>query len=244
MHVYFEPGTTIDNGAASDGTITVSAEDVTLEFGAGCTVDGLITWSGANANLKGRNNLNAAAGISSTANYFSADGGGFGSLFDGGSTRSPLQITEFAPLCQNFSCQSSGSQEGWYLNNTGAFSGGMAVSVKVADSGGNSYRIASIGSINIGISVLDGTARGIYALGDQNIVLGSFIEGTYTDQGLYLSSSDKSIASGNLVKDPSTNPILLGAAADDSVAVANRTDGAVGDLSTGSVVGANEVTTF
>jgi hypothetical protein len=236
----------------SSGLITVSAEEVILDFGAACVVDGLVTWSGVDGTIKGRNNVSFASGITITGDRFHSDGGGL--------------KTEFADIISI-----SSASEVFLLNISIDTKTGTTGNHALAITGADSDRIKlhgllindsdSVGLNNSSSSAQDHLISGCMFLGSdssgfnirntRNIIIGNSLSGS-GGVGINTSSAnDNNIISANMIRDQGTGDaaINIDAGAEDCVVVGNRVDDlgtsdGINDASGTSIVGANNETAF
>ena len=83
--IRLEPGTTITSA------IVLSGDNVTLECGPGCDIQAAITLSGTHGSLLCKNGVDTD-GIAVTGTECFVDGGGWGTIHDGGTTSAGIKI--------------------------------------------------------------------------------------------------------------------------------------------------------
>ena len=241
--IYLEPGTVVE------AAITLSGNNITLMLGAGCDIQGLITLSGDDCSLIGQNEC-TLVGIEVTGDRAFVDGGGWGTVVDGGTSQNAIRLTgSVDTIVKNLTVQTTADQDNAYAGlRCGSTSTRFTFeNIKVVDS--DSY------AIYLSSSCTDGQIKGCTILAaDQD---GIFIEAPRTRahdnkvtvdgslNGIYISDAgDNSAVNSNMVQVVSGNPIEIHALGEDCVATGNRTDGAIVDNSGTSTVASNEETAF
>lgn len=247
QYIYFEPGTEVDANVSA-GTITVSADNVTLEFGSGCILDGDIDWTGANGKFIARNAVSCqgidVGDVTATGTFFSLDGGGWETIFSGEVVNNnPFNMYDCFAMDQitgtiRFDTALTGNR---FILSSYKVSGNiLSVRDQSTDGGSLISNGTFIASILNALAVSAPNAR----------VLGNHSRGSGADIIVAPGAGDNSIINANLLHNhASGNAIEILSPSEDMVVVGNRvSDRGVGaginDLSGTSTVGANDETGF
>ena len=223
--------------------ITISGDDCTLRFAPGCDIQAVITISGNNCRLICENACDLV-GIVLSGNYNSINGGGIDILIDGGVANHAVSISGTDCIVENFACQTTagGGQAFDGINISAAR--GTIKKIKVVDSDNEGIAVQAAGT-DVGITgcnILGADNDGIDLLGPRARIIGVYIYQAGADGVDVGATGDNSVIDGNIVQDPTGDPINIGA--DDCVVVANRTDGATVDGVGTSVVADNDEAAF
>lgn len=244
----FDPATVIDDGVSSSGTITVSVAQVNLDFGANCTVDGLITWSGDDGGLNGRNAVNLASGLTVSGDRVCCVGGGLGSQLDDILTLSTVVDCIFKAFSIDTKTGVTGNHA--ISGNSGSSRNNFSF-IKIIDSDNRAVSYTGSDSFFNGLTILGADLFGIVGGGNRQKIIGNYIKDV-TSNGINLTSGgDNSVISGNIVQDQSAgaDAVLIQAGSDNCIAAGNRVD----DLGTGdgvtdssgtATLGVNDETAF
>lgn len=239
--VYFGPGTVIDDGASGNGTITVSADNVTLVFGPGCTVDGDLTINGSQCFITIGNGCTLARIIEgSAANETMIYGEGCGAISEGFSSDHDDAMAMF------FGVNSKSPADG--NNALGLSAGGLRqflLGINVVDSDGDALAISEANATCIAISNQDCDTFAVDNNDEQALISGCNLISPGSNNGIdAASTADDSLYSGNVVRVSTGNPVELKSGANDSLVTNCRLDGSVVNSSTSSSVNRCKVTTI
>ena len=243
QRIYFEPGTTIT------GATTISAANVSWEFGAGCSVSGVITWTGANGSLVARNGCDFSEGLdaSTTADDLYVDGGGWGTIFATTGTNDAIEIGGDYTFISNTAIDSPASGGGGNRDSISVSGGiglGTVFSVKVIQSDVVGVQLDDPDMLFLGSTIIDSDSTGVWLAEARQLVVGNYTLSAGSDGINVNASSDNSVIAGNIVNNQVASSVDLEAGGDNCIVASNRLEGGVNDSSTGSTVGANDVSTI
>lgn len=240
--IYIEPGSTISSACNFTGT------NCSFVVGAGSTISGEIDiTTGTGCFIKAENGCSFAnVNLNSARNYI--NGGGWGTLVDGGSSSNGLGLAGDDSIAENIASQSTG---GGFDGCISSGCRGIMSKIKIVngDDDGIQLNTAAMDNLLIGCSILAFGDDGINGFGARARIIGNSISGgtEAADNGIALQSTgDDSICIGNIIQmtHASAAPIRIDAAGENCIAVGNRLDGAVTDNSGTSTVGNNDISSF
>lgn len=243
VHVHIEPGTTFSS------TFDISANKASVLHGNGGTVSGLYTISGDDCWMKARNGLDTV-GMTVTGDRFFHDGGGWGTLHDGGTARIALVLSSGAPndfIIQNCRFETttgvSGSQA---VNIGGATSRGTMRLVQIVDSEQDGVNIQgnSDDILFEGVEVVGADAIGISWNGQRGRIIGNHIKATGSIGLAFPSSADNCVVVGTVIESAGGDEIDIDSTGANFVIVANRVFGTIDDNSGTSIVQYNDLGTI
>lgn len=240
VYIFFEPGTVVQ------AAMTFSGDGITVVLGAQCDVQGLITLSGANGSLICHGGVDTD-GLLIAGNNCYHDGGGWDTLHAGAAAVDGIQITGTDAIVQN--CAASTTAGGGNELDSVSVEGARCsvLQVKVPDSDSRAINIAVSGATDAliqGCVILGADDVGIRIGAPRARILNNFVIATGSLGISTTSTGDNTVINGNIVQDPTGDPIDISASSEDCVIVGNRTDGAVDDNSGTSTVASNEETAF
>lgn len=221
---------------ASSGDFTVSAlatDGVVLDVLGESTIDGDVTWPSDDGCIRGRNNLSVGGDLVSSGNGFSLDGGGVGSVF----SREISISGGYAEVARVYVDSNPGSGASDGIDGSTCDDWCVRGCV-VADCEGNGFGNGLRGILS-GNWVFDADDRGVYVTDDDGVVSGNFLKGTPSVGVVDVDGGDDNVVSSNVAN----GAVTVSSSGSDSVLVyGNRTDGAVSDSGTGTLLaGNNEV---
>ena len=235
----------VEPGATFSGAVVLSGSNIKLVLGNESQMSGLVTLSGVANQLICENGVDLVGILVSGADCL-VDGGGWGTVSNGGTARHAIQITGADVLVENIAAQ------------TTAGGGSSMDAVRFNGARANIHRIKIIGSDNAGVI---SSAGGVDAVVSECTILGADNDGISLDaprcrvvdnyiiatgvRGIHLEiDADNSTVIGNIVKDAGDDTIEIQVNNEDCVVVGNRFDGAVDDNSGTSIVANNDETAF
>lgn len=240
IHAYFEPLTEVDD-SVSTGEIDVTAQDVHLELGPGCTVDGDITVSAKGGAIVARNGLTART-IWLEAESARLEGGGFGGAVRGGvyaRTGSYIQVED---VTINSKLEAL-SNANLYVFSGASFS--VADTLYFPNSDAYGIRADEVDLLFTGIHQVDGDDLYFRMDNDRSILALSTALAPNGNAADFSATAQNNVTVACVLEaGGSGDPLDFAIGADENIAAALRTDGAVDDNGAGNVVGANDTTAF
>lgn len=233
VRIEIEPGATFTSG------ITLSGNNIEVLFGNGCDIQGVLTMSGDNVCVECENGCDFDGLIMSGASpYF--DGGGKGTLVDGGTARTAVVMSGNDGIFKHSACQTTAG--------TGNAFHGIAISAsrcrveynKVVDSDDNGIDVSSSGNNAIIIfnDVLGADANGIDLDAVECVVMGNYVVDADTSAIQVNATADDCTIVANICHNPNTlwtYSIRTESGCEDTIITANKVDGtAVSDGSGGA----------
>lgn len=232
----------IEPGSVITSAIVVSGVKNCLIVDTGSDLQGAITVSGAGASLLCENGVTGVGVVGSGARIM-VDGGGLGTVMDGGNDRIAVLLSGGDGIAKNLTGQTTpGGSGGFETLKSNTVARAIFANCKVIDSDNDGLSAGIADTLWISCTVLDADDDGVVLLAARGRLIGCYIisgdVGILTD-----SNGDDSVIVGN-ISDPTNSALTLAASGDNCVAVGNRLDGAATDSSTGSVVADNDETAF
>ena len=230
--IYFEPGFALTGG------INVSASNCSLIFGPNCSVSGEIdVTTGVDVFIKAENGCSFTGLDINTANAY-INGGGWGTLSDGGTTIDAINAGGDDLICENISAQTTAAGGSAF---DGIEVGGdrcIVSNCKILDSDNMGFNVTGDELLAIGCTVLGSDGNTFYIISGTKVrLIGNYAIASARNFRLD-GNADDSILYGNISKDPTVASVLINAVADNCVVVGNRVD----DLGTGNGVVDNSST--
>jgi len=240
MKVVFEPGTIVTGAILLD----TAAHNVTLMFGAGCDIRGVITLSGDNCSLLCENGVDLV-GITSSGDYNMIDGGGWDTISYVASAQAALLVSlGIGTTVQNIAGHTPTASSWPGISLEGTYHKVLNCKVIYGGSHGISLNAGSTHDIISNNVVLDCDAVGININGPKNRITGNYVLSAGTIGISVSDAGDNSVITGNIVQDQGGDSIDINDAGIDCVVVGNRLDGAVDEGSGGSTVDNNNTDAF
>ena len=236
---YFEPGTDVD------AAMTFSGDNIYVNFMNNCNLDALLTLSGDNICVEVENGLTGDGLVmSGAAGYF--DGGGWGSLMDGGATIAPLTVPGSDCIIKNgaFQNTSAGGSADSAIDITGDRNQFIYLKIVDADDRGIHSVAGADDCLFLGCYIVDADSNAMFIDGFRSRIIGNYIAGAGGTEAIRMRpSADNSVCAANIIMAGATTSIDLNAGTENCVVVANRGDGNINDLSATSVVQHNNLGT-
>jgi hypothetical protein len=245
VYIYCEPNTTITSA------ITLSGDNVCLELGSGCDVQGTITLSGTQCSLLRRNGVDTD-GVVVTGTECFVDGGGLGTIDDGGTATHGVHFDDTSPSTDGIIINTAAQTTTGATGDDAMEIDGIRVVVsgcKVISSEENGLvSQANNDVLMIGCMVLDADQSSIGTSRPRTRQIGNHSISAGNDGFIVASGADDSVIVGNIAQDPGQSGIDADGA--NQVVVGNRADpdgsgGGVDDGSGGTnTVASNDETSF
>ena len=234
-----EPGTTIE------AAITLSGAGVVLYVGAQSDIQGLVTLSGDSCSLICQNGVNLD-GILVSGDTCLVDGGGHGTVSDGGTGTEGIKVTGGDGIVQNITADTdTGGTKNALAAASDAKERATIKNCKVIDSGGDGAIYLDIADAVVeGCIILGADTDGVHTRKPRARIIGNRITAIGSDGIGTAGGSDDSVFIGNVINGATAETIDINSSAENCVAVGNRLDGAVNDSSGTSTVASNDATAF
>jgi len=234
---------TMEPGTVVQAAITLSGDDIAMVLGAGCDIQGVVTLSGDRCSLICQNGVNLDGLIVSGSNCY-VNGGGTGTLVDGGTANHAIATSNLENIVENISAQTTSGGNYHGVNVDG--NRNIIRGVSVEDAGDDGIRIigGAVDNLVEGCMVQGADLDGIVIDGARSRVVNCVITSGVHGVGIAVESTgDNSVIIGNS-SNSAGSAITLDAGGDNCIVDGNRTDGAITDGSTGSTIGDNDATAF
>jgi len=235
----------VEPGATFSGAVVLSGHNTTLVLGAGCAMSGLITLSGNNCSLICENGVDTA-GVLLSGNGGYLNGGGWGSLMDGGAGANGINITGDDCIAENVAAQNTSPGPGTHSATRVAGARAVMRTVKVlqADIAGIETTSGGTDLLIDGCFLLDSDNEGMYIAGPRARIIGCHVLSAGADGIALKAAADNSLVIGCVVQDQANDSVDIDTNSENCVVVGNRLDGAVNDNSGTSTVASNDETAF
>ena len=234
----------IEGGTTITGSIVLSANDASIEFGPGCTVSATVTISGTGCHVFAANGFSAVQLVVSGHNN-TFDGGGWDSLINGGTTGAAVAVTGNHNQIKNFRCGTTQGQGNTYdaLYVNGYWNDIDSIYVTASDQDGISMRNTSAAATckvtNCRVTNID--RDGIVSIAVGNLWMNNL---TWEVDGIayfLLSNCDDSVMVGNRAYNTTGATVNISSDSENCVVVGNRLDGAITDSDGTGIVASNDV---
>ena len=228
--IIFEPGCTIT------GAVTLSGENASIVFGNGIDIQGVLTITGVGCFVEFENGGDIdgididAASVRSYLN-----GGGLGTISDGGTSVQGLLLDGDDSIVENISLDTTTGSSGESACDINADRSVLS-NCKIIDSEEDGITCLGTDNIMIGITMLDADVSSVLVSGPRNILIGSNLAGAVTSVSIG-SLGDDSIIYGNICG----KGISVNATGENCVIGGNRVlTNAIADSSGTSTVALND----
>jgi len=239
--IFIEPGSTISSDCNFTGA------NCSFVVGAGTTISGEIdVTTGTGAYIRFENGCSVSGMEFNTARCY-VNGGGWGTLSDGGIAAHGLRSNAADCIYENIALETAagGGQSFFSFIATGSAPRNIISKIKVvaSDSAGIGFSSGADDVLVMGCAVLAADGDGTQG-GARTRIIGNYVDAPGDDGIVMGGAGDDSVIVGNVVKDPGGDSVEITANAENCVVVGNRLDGAVNDLSGTSTVSNNDETAF
>ena len=227
------------------GVITLTTADHYVGIGAGGDINGIVT-VGPDCKLICENGV-ALIGIVMAGARGYVNGGGWGTVTDGGTATHGINVTAADCRVENISALTTAGGGNAYHAFTTAAGGdrGEFINCRVVDADDCGFFWAGDECVAMFCKIENGDTQGIFIYAPRARVIGNWIANTGSVGVLTGSPGDHSVINGNFVWNVAVGaPINLDTNSEDCVVVGNKLDGAVSDSSGTSTVASNEETAF
>ena len=231
----------IEGGTTITGSIVLSANDATIEFGPGCTVSATLTISGSGCRVSMQNGFTAVQLVVSGHNN-QIDGGGWDTQINGAASNVAVTISGNHNQVKNLKCSTTQGGAGALnaMNVSGYWNDVEAIYVTASGNDGIYVTGATCKVTSCRVTNLD--ANAIYSTATNNVWVNNL---TWETDGIayFLGSNcDDSVVVGNAAHITTGVPLNISSDSENCVVVGNRFDGSITDSDGTGVVASNDLT--
>ncbi len=236
----------LEQGVVITGAVTLSGDNAALIRGPGVTIQGLITVSGDGSYMQSMNG-GGDVGVLISGDRCYMNGGGWGTVCDGGITRRGIDLEGDDGIVENIAAQTTG---GGGVDWDAVFVDGVRpvlANVKIPDSDLNGIRTGApcTDALILGCISIQVDAGVVNVQTPRTRLIGHRGESPGAFDGIFLAAtSDNSVVGASIIQVDTGDSVEINAGGDNSVVCGNRLDGAIDDNAAGTVAAINDTTAF
>lgn len=236
-YIFVEPGATFS------GAIVLDGDNITLVTAGNVAISGTVTLSGANCVFLAQGKTTTAGLVMTGAGCFH-DGGGEGTVHDGGTANDGIDMGDGNRVQNCTANTDGGGGQAFVAVDAADAHNGWLVNVRVTDSDGVGVLISGNDFYMSGVDVRAADGAGIQTTAVRTRLIGNYVRSGVAGVGLDVTGTgDGMTGTGNIIN-AAGGAGTIDTDAENCAWMANKSDGAITDNSGTSTVAPNHETGF